>query len=193
TSGRGGIEPFIGMCVISAAFGLADAYVQGGMVGDLSFIRHEFSFLSGLAASGAITLGSRMATKGVFDSSQNGLQKGATRLGISKDISGTSRYIVCFRCSNGDYRITLSKTRNRQEVSGSFVVPTHPTNSSQHDIRMHDSYGSTKYTAPTRTSNDAGRDCDHMMTLSNICNSQWLICCSYTDNEQLATRHSHGS
>ncbi|GKC40628.1 hypothetical protein Tco_1053012, partial [Tanacetum coccineum] len=37
---------------------------------------------------------------------------------------------------DGEYIITLSNTRNRQEVSGSFVAPTHPTNSSQHDIRM---------------------------------------------------------
>ena len=29
------------MCVISAAFGLADAHVQGGMVGDLSFMQPE--------------------------------------------------------------------------------------------------------------------------------------------------------
>ncbi|GKA85307.1 equilibrative nucleotide transporter 3-like protein [Tanacetum coccineum] len=67
TSGRGGIGPFIAMCVISAAFGLADEYVQGGMVGDWSFMRHEFSFLAGLAASGAITSGLRMITKGVLD------------------------------------------------------------------------------------------------------------------------------
>ncbi|PWA86114.1 Equilibrative nucleoside transporter [Artemisia annua] len=79
TSGKGGIGPFIGVCVISAAFGLADAHVQGGMVGDLSFMQPEFvqSFLAGLAASGAITSGLRMITKGVFDSSQNGLRKGA--------------------------------------------------------------------------------------------------------------------
>ncbi|GJX33083.1 187-kDa microtubule-associated protein AIR9 isoform X1 [Tanacetum coccineum] len=37
------------------------------------------SFPSSLAASGAITSGLRMITKGVFDSSQNGLRKGATR------------------------------------------------------------------------------------------------------------------
>ncbi|GJR50145.1 KH domain-containing protein [Tanacetum coccineum] len=48
---------------------------------------------------------------------------------------------------DGEYIITLSNTMN-----GSFVAPTHPTNSSQHDIRMHDSYGRTQYTAATRTS-----------------------------------------
>ena len=41
TSGKGGIGPFIGVCAISAAFGLADAHVQGGMVGDLSFMQPE--------------------------------------------------------------------------------------------------------------------------------------------------------
>nr|GEX54120.1 equilibrative nucleotide transporter 3-like [Tanacetum cinerariifolium] len=81
TSGKGGIGPFIGVCVISAAFGLSDAHVHGGMVGDLSFMQPEFvqSFLAGLAASGVITSGLRMITKGVFDSSQNGLRKGASR------------------------------------------------------------------------------------------------------------------
>ncbi|GKA75239.1 TMV resistance protein N-like protein isoform X1 [Tanacetum coccineum] len=36
---------------------------------------------------------------------------------------------------DGDYRISLSYTMNRQEVNNSFAVPTQPTNSSQHDIR----------------------------------------------------------
>lgn len=42
TSGKGGIGSFLGVCVISAAFGLADAHVQGGMIGDLSLMRPEF-------------------------------------------------------------------------------------------------------------------------------------------------------
>lgn len=42
TSGKGGIGSFIGVCVISATFGLADANVQGGMIGDLSLMRPEF-------------------------------------------------------------------------------------------------------------------------------------------------------
>ncbi|PWA90075.1 Equilibrative nucleoside transporter [Artemisia annua] len=69
TSGKGGI----GLLLAS------DAHVQGGMVGDLSFMQPEIvqSFLAGLAASGAIISGLRMITKGVFDSSQNGLRKGA--------------------------------------------------------------------------------------------------------------------
>ncbi|PKU73596.1 Equilibrative nucleotide transporter 3 [Dendrobium catenatum] len=42
TSGRGGIGTFIGVCVLSAAFGIADAHVQGGMVGDLALMQPEF-------------------------------------------------------------------------------------------------------------------------------------------------------
>lgn len=79
TSGKGGIGSFIGVCATSAAFGVADAFAQGGMIGDLSFMLPEFiqSFLAGLAASGAIISGLRFLTKGVFDNSQNGLRKGA--------------------------------------------------------------------------------------------------------------------
>lgn len=42
TSGKGGIGPYIGLCALSACFGVADAHVQGGMVGDLSFMCPEF-------------------------------------------------------------------------------------------------------------------------------------------------------
>lgn len=42
TSGRGGFGTFIGVCVLSAAFGVADGHVQGGMTGDLSFMLPEF-------------------------------------------------------------------------------------------------------------------------------------------------------
>ncbi|KAJ6421922.1 hypothetical protein OIU84_026954 [Salix udensis] len=61
TSGKGGIGTFIGVCAISGAFGVADAHVQGGMVGDLSFMQPVFiqSFLA------------------AFDNSQDGLRKGA--------------------------------------------------------------------------------------------------------------------
>ncbi|KAI3457281.1 hypothetical protein Pfo_013944 [Paulownia fortunei] len=79
TSGRGGIGTFIGICGLSAAFGVADAHVQGGMIGDLSFMLPEFiqSFLAGLAASGALTSALRMITKAAFENSKNGLRKGA--------------------------------------------------------------------------------------------------------------------
>ncbi|XP_075478498.1 equilibrative nucleotide transporter 3-like [Primulina tabacum] len=79
TAGRGGIWTFVGICAISAAFGVADAHVQGGMIGDLSFMQPEFiqSFLAGLAASGALTSALRLITKAAFENSKNGLRKGA--------------------------------------------------------------------------------------------------------------------
>ncbi|VFQ89558.1 unnamed protein product [Cuscuta campestris] len=43
TSGKGGIGPFSGICVLVACFGVADALVQGGVVGDLAFM---FLFLA---------------------------------------------------------------------------------------------------------------------------------------------------
>ncbi|PKI58532.1 hypothetical protein CRG98_021093, partial [Punica granatum] len=78
TSGKGGIGPYIGICVIVACFGTADAHVQGGMVGDLSFMCPEFmqSFFAGLAASGAVTSGLRLVTKAAFEKASNGLRKG---------------------------------------------------------------------------------------------------------------------
>lgn len=42
TSGKGGLGIFIVICAISGAFGVADAHVQGGMVGDLSYMHPEF-------------------------------------------------------------------------------------------------------------------------------------------------------
>ncbi|XP_047334617.1 equilibrative nucleotide transporter 3-like [Impatiens glandulifera] len=79
TSGKGGIGTYIGICIISGAFGVADAHAQGGMIGDLSFMEPLLlqSFLAGLAASGAITSGLRLITKAAFENSQNGLRKGA--------------------------------------------------------------------------------------------------------------------
>lgn len=79
TSGKGGIANYIGICLIVGAFGVADAHVQGGMVGDLSFMCPEFmqSFFAGLAASGALTSALRLITKAAFEKSNNGLRKGA--------------------------------------------------------------------------------------------------------------------
>ncbi|GAB2285327.1 Epsin-3, clathrin recruitment and traffic between the Golgi and endosome [Dionaea muscipula] len=79
TGGKGGIGPFIGICIISGAFGLADALAQGGMIGDLSFMPPVLlqSFLAGLAASGALTSALRLITKAAFESSTDGLRKGA--------------------------------------------------------------------------------------------------------------------
>lgn len=42
SSGSGGIAPFVGICTIAAAFGIADGHVQGGMTGDLSLMCPEF-------------------------------------------------------------------------------------------------------------------------------------------------------
>ncbi|KAK7246609.1 hypothetical protein RIF29_41478 [Crotalaria pallida] len=79
TSGKGGIGPYIGICLLAACFGIADAHVEGGMVGDLSFMCPEFiqSYLAGLAASGALTSLLRVLTKVAFEKSHNGLRKGA--------------------------------------------------------------------------------------------------------------------
>uniref|UniRef100_A0A2P2KM78 Equilibrative nucleotide transporter 3-like n=1 Tax=Rhizophora mucronata TaxID=61149 RepID=A0A2P2KM78_RHIMU len=80
TSGKGGVGPFIGICAIVAVFGIADAHVQGGMVGDLSLMCPEFiqSFFAGLAASGALTSALRLITKAAFEKFSNGLRKGAS-------------------------------------------------------------------------------------------------------------------
>lgn len=79
TSGKGGLGTFIGICAISAAFGVADAHVQGGVLGELSYMHSDFiqSFSAGLAASGAATSALRLITKGAFESSKNGLRNGA--------------------------------------------------------------------------------------------------------------------
>ncbi|KAF8031407.1 hypothetical protein BT93_D0570 [Corymbia citriodora subsp. variegata] len=78
TSGKGGVGPYFGICALVACFGVADAHVQGGMVGDLSFMCPEFiqSFFAGLAASGALTSGLRLITKAAFDKAHDGLRKG---------------------------------------------------------------------------------------------------------------------
>ncbi|ESQ38084.1 hypothetical protein EUTSA_v10028692mg [Eutrema salsugineum] len=79
TKGRGGIGPYIGLCVIVASFGLADATVQGGMIGDLSLMCPEFiqSFMGGLAVAGALTSALRLITKAAFENSNDGQRKGA--------------------------------------------------------------------------------------------------------------------
>ncbi|QHN83126.1 equilibrative nucleotide transporter 2-like isoform X1 [Arachis ipaensis] len=79
TSGKGGIGTFIGICAVSGAFGIADAHVQGEMVGDLSYMHPELlqSFLAGGAASDALTSALRLVTKAAFENSKDGLRKGA--------------------------------------------------------------------------------------------------------------------
>ncbi|KAK7246611.1 hypothetical protein RIF29_41481 [Crotalaria pallida] len=79
TSGKGGITPFIVLCVLCACFGVADAHVQGGMIGDLSLMCPEFiqSYSAGIAASGVLACGLRLLTKACFEKFDNGLRKGA--------------------------------------------------------------------------------------------------------------------
>ncbi|XP_057820822.1 equilibrative nucleotide transporter 3 [Cryptomeria japonica] len=79
TSGKGGLGTFIGICAMSALFGFADAHVQAGIMGDLSYMNPDFiqSFTAGLAASGVITSGLRLITKSAFENSKDGLRKGA--------------------------------------------------------------------------------------------------------------------
>uniref|UniRef100_A0A7N0VA11 Uncharacterized protein n=1 Tax=Kalanchoe fedtschenkoi TaxID=63787 RepID=A0A7N0VA11_KALFE len=79
TSGGGGIGPYLGVCALVGAFGIADALVQGGMVGDLAFMCPEFiqSFMAGLAAAGVLTSGLRLITKAAFEKHNDGLRKGA--------------------------------------------------------------------------------------------------------------------
>ncbi|MFS8022640.1 putative equilibrative nucleoside transporter, MFS transporter superfamily [Helianthus anomalus] len=79
TSGKGSIESYVGICLIVAAFGAADALIQGGMLGDLALMCPEFiqSFLAGMAASGALTSALRLITEAVFSNIDNGLRKGA--------------------------------------------------------------------------------------------------------------------
>ncbi|KAI3732065.1 hypothetical protein L1987_63262 [Smallanthus sonchifolius] len=78
SSGKGGIGNYISICIFSAGFGVADAHVQGGMAGDLAFMKPEFiqSYFAGLAASGALISGLRLITKAAFDKTSNGLRKG---------------------------------------------------------------------------------------------------------------------
>ncbi|KAG2317228.1 hypothetical protein Bca52824_020350 [Brassica carinata] len=77
--GSGSVGAYIVLCLIVALFGLADAFVQGGMVGDLSFMCPEFiqAFMGGLGIAGALTSGLRLITKAIFDKSSDGLRKGA--------------------------------------------------------------------------------------------------------------------
>ncbi|XP_071736200.1 equilibrative nucleotide transporter 3-like [Rutidosis leptorrhynchoides] len=78
SSGKGGIGNYLAICVFVAGFGVADAHVQGGMVGDLAFMNPEFmqSFFAGLAASGVLTSSLRLITKASFDKASHGLRKG---------------------------------------------------------------------------------------------------------------------
>ncbi|KAG2312526.1 hypothetical protein Bca4012_027076 [Brassica carinata] len=79
TKGLGGIGPYIGLCAIVSLFGIADATVKGGMIGDLSLMCPEIiqSFMAGLAVAGALTSALRLITKAAFEKSNDRLRKGA--------------------------------------------------------------------------------------------------------------------
>ncbi|KNA15144.1 hypothetical protein SOVF_100870, partial [Spinacia oleracea] len=99
TSGKGGVGPYVGLCILVGCFGLADALVQGGMCGDLAFMLPEFlqSFFAGLAASGALTSGLRLVTKAIFDKTHDGLRKGALLfLAISTAIEFLCIFLYAF-------------------------------------------------------------------------------------------------
>jgi equilibrative nucleoside transporter 1/2/3 len=51
TSGKGGVGPYIGICAIVSTFGIASANVQGGMVGELSFMLPELIQVSSASGS----------------------------------------------------------------------------------------------------------------------------------------------
>ncbi|XP_047966176.1 equilibrative nucleotide transporter 3-like [Salvia hispanica] len=99
TSGKGGAANYVGICLLVAGFGLADAFTQGGIVGDLSFMDPTFlqSFFAGLAASGALTSGLRLITKWAFDKTDDGLRKGVILfLSISTLLEFISLFLYAF-------------------------------------------------------------------------------------------------
>ncbi|CAA7046962.1 unnamed protein product [Microthlaspi erraticum] len=79
TKGHGGVGIYIGLCTIVASFGIADATVKGGMIGDLSLMCPELiqSFMAGLAVAGALTSAFRLITKAAFERNNDNLRKGA--------------------------------------------------------------------------------------------------------------------
>ncbi|WZY87143.1 hypothetical protein YC2023_033527 [Brassica napus] len=76
---KGGLFPFLLLCFIAASFGVANALVEGAMMGDLSCISHDLiqPFAAGLGIAGAITSGLSLFTKAVFQNFRDGLRKGA--------------------------------------------------------------------------------------------------------------------
>ncbi|XP_018437960.1 equilibrative nucleotide transporter 7 [Raphanus sativus] len=79
SKGKGGLFPFLLLCFIAATFGVANALVEGAMMGDLSCISGDLiqPFAAGLGVAGAITSGLSLFTKAVFQNSRDGLRKGA--------------------------------------------------------------------------------------------------------------------
>ncbi|KAL2650340.1 hypothetical protein R1flu_018468 [Riccia fluitans] len=101
THGDGGIGAFVVMCLLIAAFGIADGVAQGGLVGELAYMHPTYmqSYTAGLAASGVISSVLRLVTKASFGDSNFGLRKGAlVFLGLAGavEISGLVLYILIF-------------------------------------------------------------------------------------------------
>ncbi|CAA7029762.1 unnamed protein product [Microthlaspi erraticum] len=95
--GSGSVGAYVVLCLISSLFGFADAFVQGGMVGDLSYMCPEFiqAFMGGLGIAGALTSGFRLITKAIFDKSSNGLRKGA-RIATFIELACLLLYVFVF-------------------------------------------------------------------------------------------------
>ncbi|XP_042421614.1 equilibrative nucleotide transporter 3-like [Zingiber officinale] len=99
TMGKGGLGIFIGVCIASAVFGIACGYVSGGIVGDISLMCPELiiSFMAGFAAAGTLTATLRLITKAAFESSDDGLRKGAMLfLAISTSFELICVYLYAF-------------------------------------------------------------------------------------------------
>ncbi|XP_042428484.1 equilibrative nucleotide transporter 3-like [Zingiber officinale] len=76
---KGGLGIFIGVCITSAIFGVVGSYVVGGMIGDISRMCPELiiSLMVAFAAAKTMTATLRLITKAAFESSDDGLYKGA--------------------------------------------------------------------------------------------------------------------
>ncbi|CBI40864.3 unnamed protein product, partial [Vitis vinifera] len=137
TSGQGGIGPYIGICVIVVAFGVATALVQGGGTGDLSFMSPEFvrSFIAGLAASGVLTSALRLMTKAVFGKSDDGERNGAMLfLGIPAFVGLLCTFLCAFifpKLSTVKYYRMKAASEGSQTVSADLAVVGIQTEQSQ--------------------------------------------------------------
>ncbi|KAK1420059.1 hypothetical protein QVD17_21365 [Tagetes erecta] len=142
TSGRGGIEIYIGVCVFVACFGVADAHVQAGMLGDLASINPDFiqSFLAGVAASGALTSALRLTTKAAFDKSNNGLRKGALLfLAISTFCEVLCIFLYAFvfsKLSIVKYYRTRAAQEGLKAVAAADMIQTNPSEIVDTDIKF---------------------------------------------------------
>ncbi|KAL6555174.1 Epsin-3, clathrin recruitment and traffic between the Golgi and endosome [Orobanche gracilis] len=122
TRGRGGIGNYISICAFVATSGVADAFVQGGMVGYLAFMCPEFmqSFFAGLAASGALTSGMRLIIKAAFDQTNNGLRKGVM---LFLTISTFSQFICILLYAFVFEKLPIVKYFHKKAASEGLKMP----------------------------------------------------------------------